>query len=158
MIIEHGVTGTIAAPRDQIWTVLSNFADLSWNPGITECHLIDDTVTGVGAIRIMTTPDGMIIYERLVELEPQTSLSYAFAGAPPIPVLTSRITVALTDAGGGATNVHWAGRFDVVSEDAADTTEHVNTELAWPALITGLAAELGVEVDLRSAVPSGVLN
>lgn len=150
MFIEHAVTATIAAPRNRIWALLADFADQPWNPGLASCRLVDDAVTGVGAIRIMTTPDGMVIYERLVDLEPETTLIYAFVAAPPIPVLTSRITVTLTDAGddGRATSVRWAGQFEVVSDDDARVAEHVDTEIAWPALITGLAGQLGVEATL----------
>lgn len=151
MRTEHAVTGLLHAPRDQVGTALSNFADQSWNPGITECHLVDDDVIGLGAIRAMTTPDGLIIYERLDALHPNRRLSYAFAWAPPVPVLTSHVTVTLTDTADGATRIVWAGAFDVLSDDDARAAEHAETELAWPALITGLASKLGVQVDLHPA-------
>ncbi len=147
MHIEHAVRGTIHASPARVWALVGTFADQSWNPGIKDCHLVDDRVAGIGAIRRMQGTDGSIIFERLDELRPGRALTYSFAGCPPGPVLTSRTTVTVTGsprAAGEATEITWSGVFDVVGDDERRTVEHLNRDIVWPALIGGLAASLGV--------------
>ena len=152
MRIEHAIRGTIRAPRADVWALVGAFEDQSWNPGVRSCDLVDEEgAARVGSIRRMQTTEGSTIFERLEGVDPGRSLAYSFAGSPPVPVLTSRNTITLSDPhgpAGASTDITWSGAYDVLGDDDRRAVEHVNLRVVWPASIGALAAALGAEHSL----------
>lgn len=156
MRIEHAIRGTIRAPRADVWALVGAFEDQSWSPGVRSCDLVDEEgAARVGSIRLIQTTEGSTIFERLEDIDPGRSLAYSFVGNPPIPVLTSRNTITLTDSpdsAGGSTDITWSGAYDVLGDDDRRAVEHVNLRVVWPALVGALASNLGVEHSLDTSV------
>ena len=89
-------------------------------------------------------------------MTPGRALTYSFAGTPPIPVLTSRTTIAQTDShstAGPSTQISWSGAFDVLGDGDRRTVEHINCDIVWPATLGALAAAVGAGHSPGTQVP-----
>jgi len=66
---------TINAPAEKVWSIIKNYGDMSWHPGI-----FNTTVEGgnnKGAIRVLTLKDGGTITEELKKYDDK-KMSYAY--------------------------------------------------------------------------------
>lgn len=127
----------INAPVDQVWSYVRDFGNLAeWLPAIEACDL-EDGGSGVGAVRRVTAPGGVVFRERLVALSDlDHTLTYDFLESP-LPVRNLHATIRLapvTDT--GATFAEWWGVFNA---DASDE-ESMTGLLAQGVYRTGLEA------------------
>ena len=74
----------ILRPPDEIWQVLSEFADISsWAPNVDHSCILSDQTAGVGAIRRIQSGRATLV-ETVVEWEERSRLSYSIGGLPPV--------------------------------------------------------------------------
>lgn len=105
------ITREINAPADKVWSVVSNFQDLSWIPGVAK---VEGSGNDVGATRTITLENGEQLTENLDKFDAgKMMLMYRAAGDNvkflPVTNYSSRLTVK--DAGGGKSTVTWWGAF-----------------------------------------------
>jgi len=115
---EHTVHETIAiaAPAAAVWKQVRDFGGLSaWLPSIASSEIVVGENNVVGAVRLLTLPDGGQVREELLAHDDAThSLSYSILEAP-LPVKDYRSTITVRKAGEG-TEVEWNGSFDAGPE------------------------------------------
>lgn len=97
---------TIAAPADEIWSVLADFGSISsWAPNADHSCILFSGADGAAvgtARRIQVKRDTLV--ERITEFTPPHALGYAIEGLPKrLRRVSNRWT--LTPAGAGATDV-----------------------------------------------------
>lgn len=134
---------TINAPAEKVWSIIKNYDDMSWLPGIKSTTA--DKGNGKGSIRVLTLKDGGTITEELKKYD-EKKMSYAYkitdmstaktithAGAeekvPVLPVDNYAASIEVEDKGGSAL-VSWkAGYYraymnnnppEEMNEDAAN--------------------------------------
>ena len=101
-----------SAPREVVWDLLADLR--SWQEWgdwqITDIEREGDPPPyGVGTIRRLVQRP-ITMKERVELLEPPSRFGYeALSG---LPMRNYHAVVTLTDAGEGATNIHWESRFD----------------------------------------------
>ena len=100
------------APRHTVWEVLADLR--SWQDWgdwqITEVEREGDPPPyGVGTLRRLVQRP-LTMHERVELLEPPSRFGYELLSG--LPVRDYHSVVTLTDAGPGATNIHWESRFD----------------------------------------------
>lgn len=104
--IRVAVVRELDAPVDAVWTVLSNFGDVSW--AIPPGARVDVIGEGVGMIRRMHMPGGVAVDEVLESRDADTrTFSYAIPGEMPMPVTDFRAWVQLEPIAGTQTRVFW---------------------------------------------------
>ena len=60
---EYTVSDEFKASADEVWKVIADFGGLiDWAPGIESCETVGE---GVGAVRTLGMPDGLVMKERL---------------------------------------------------------------------------------------------
>ena len=105
------VSEDIGAPAQAAWEKLGDFAGIGkWMPGIEKC---DTEGEGVGAVRAIGMPGGVVVKERLESHDPEgRSLSYAIIEGP-LPVQNYVATIRVSESGPAACHVDWTARFDL---------------------------------------------
>ena len=104
------VKETVAASADDVWRVLSDFGGIEPNEMIAGCSLEGE---GVGAVRTITLNGGGEIVERLESQDDNARVfRYAIINDCPLPVENYTATVAVLDAGSGASQGDWTGNFE----------------------------------------------
>lgn len=66
---------TINAPAEKVWSIIKNYGDMSWHPGIFNTTVQGDN--NKGAIRVLTLKDGGTITEELKKYDDK-KMSYAY--------------------------------------------------------------------------------
>lgn len=134
---------TINAPAEKVWSIIKNFDDMSWHPGIKSVKA--DKGNEKGSVRVLALKDGGTISEELKKYDDK-GMSYAYkitdistektishAGAeekvPVLPVDNYSATIDVT-SNGNATTVSWKAAYyraytnnnppDEMNEDAAN--------------------------------------
>lgn len=109
-------TLNLDASAADVWAVIGDFQSLdSWHPAVATS---EDISTGGDNLRKLTTGDGAVIIEKLVDSGPAT-YSYAITDSPiPVENYVSKIEVA--DSGSGCV-VTWSSTF----EPKADVAEGI---------------------------------
>ncbi len=104
----------VLASADDIWSVLSAFADISqWAPNVDHSCMMSDIISGVGAVRRIQT-GSTVVLETVLTWEPNAELSYRLDGLP--PVLRSVVNSwTLTPNGAGSTLVVLTSTIDAGS-------------------------------------------
>lgn len=75
---------TIAAPKADIWTILSDFASISsWAPNVDHSCLMSEQFEGIGMVRRIQT-GSLTVLETVTGWEPPAILSYSISGLPPV--------------------------------------------------------------------------
>jgi len=94
---------------DAVWKELADFGGIGvWGPGIVSCKLEG---SGVGAVRAVEMPGGVVMEERLESLDDETrTLQYSIIGGP-LPVNDYLATVTVSEADGGC-RVDWGASFE----------------------------------------------
>ncbi len=110
----------VAASVGEVWQLLSDFGGLDkWIDAsvIKSCECDGNQV---GAVRVLTMPDGAVIRERLDVLDAKAHrFTYSILGESPIPVDHYSATVKLTAAKGG-TQIDWVSTFEPRGISQAD--------------------------------------
>jgi hypothetical protein len=102
-----------AAPREVVWDVLADVRTWSdwgdWHTTELEREG-DPRPHGVGAIRL-TARRPLTVREQVEVWDPPERFGYTLLSGLPLRDYHSLVT--LTEAGDGATSIHWRSRFDV---------------------------------------------
>lgn len=126
---------TIAAPPAKVWAVLKDFADVSWNPGITKAEATGGN--DPGATRTITLKNGKPLVEGLDEYTAdQMSYGYRLSteNLEALPVSFYSATIAVTASGEGS-EVTWIGRF-YRGDTSNFPPDELNDEAAVKAMTT----------------------
>jgi mxaD protein len=128
---------TIAAPPAKVWAALKEFADFSWNPGVTKTEATGGNEAG--ATRTITLKNGKVLVEGLDEYTAE-SMSYGYRlsteNLEALPVSFYSATIAVTPAGEGS-EVTWIGRF-YRGDTSNFPPDELNDEAAVKAMTTFL--------------------
>ena len=129
---------TLNAPAETVWALISDFGSLSeYVEAATTCVLEGE---GIGAVRVITLPDGAILKERLERLEADTmTLEYSITEGP-LPVADYRSVMTLTETEGGCT-LSWEGRF--LADGASDEEAAAAMKGIYEMGFSGLARIFG---------------
>ena len=100
-------SATVSGDPQWVWWDIGDFCEIeAWHPVVAECEDWDeDGVT----YRTLTTTDGAVIKERLIE-ETDTGYSYEIIESP-LPVANYRATLSVMPGGEG-TVIDWSAHFD----------------------------------------------
>jgi hypothetical protein len=139
-----------AAPRHLVWDVLADVR--SWHEWgrwqSTELEREGDPPPdGVGAIR-RNVRRPLTIREQVELWEPPSRFGYTLLSG--VPVRDYHAVVTLTDAGDGATNIHWQSRFDGRWR-VLDAPMRAFVRAALDEVARGVAEEAERRVVVRSA-------
>lgn len=111
---EHEVHETIAiaAPAAAVWKQVREFGALdTWLPAVSASEIVVGENNVVGAVRLLTLPDGGQVREELLAHDDEArSVSYSILEAP-LPVENYRSTLTVHEAESGS-RVEWHGRFE----------------------------------------------
>jgi A-factor type gamma-butyrolactone 1'-reductase (1S-forming) len=160
MRVENTYRAVIDAAATDVWALLSDFGDLSWDPGVRSCSLVPDVRGGPGVVREIRPAQGGVIRERLEQVDEGRSLSYSFVGTPPIPVSSSYTTVtvtALDEAPAAHTVVLWQGSYDVADDHDRDAVTQLNEQVVWPSLAQALSFALTHQSKGSTMTTNGML-
>jgi hypothetical protein len=122
-------SAVIAAPPDQVWTILRDFNGLpGWHPAVIESAIENgDAIDRIGCVRQYRRKDGAVIRERLVALdELGHSLSYTLLDAP-LPVKGYVATLRLTRiTETNRTFAEWLAWYDCAAQDEGRLRESIH--------------------------------
>lgn len=106
---EISVNEEFSAAADTVWKELADFGGIGeWGPGIQSCKVEGE---GIGCVRAIEMPGGMVIKERLDALDDAArALSYAIVDGP-LPVENYLATVSVHEVDDGC-RVDWGATFD----------------------------------------------
>jgi hypothetical protein len=106
----------LPADIDQVWAVVGDFHGVAkWMSALDTCVAVGGLAAGeLGAIREVTTRDGLTVQERLVAYDGAGhSYSYEFVGTIPYPVSSYRGSAHLLPiVEDGTTFIEWFGDFE----------------------------------------------
>ena len=110
------MTRDVAAPADDVWTLLRDFGNVGWIPGPTRVDVEGD---GPGMRRLIHgSGDGPPVVERLISVDDAgRTIEYAIDENNPLPVDEYRGTVTIDDAPGGA-RIRWSAAFEPSGDEA----------------------------------------
>ena len=145
---------TINAPAEKVWSLIKNYGDMSWHPGIKSTTV--DNGNSKGSIRVLTLKDGGTITEELKKYddkkmtfaykitEMSTAKTITHAGAeekvPVLPVDNYAASIEV-EAKGEATVVSWkAGYYRAYMNN--NPPEEMNEEAANSAVTAILKSGL----------------
>jgi hypothetical protein len=117
-------------PADDVWAVIRPFDHYAW-AGVEGETVIEDDKAGdqVGAVRRVTTSAGVLRQVLLAHSDLGRSYSYAFVGAPSIPVqdyvATLRVLPVTVD---GRSFVEWWATFDCAPAERDRWVRHLEQE------------------------------
>ncbi|NBC27843.1 MAG: SRPBCC family protein [Bacteroidetes bacterium] len=115
------VSGTIQAPANDVWNVVSDFGALDqFVEAIKEC---ESDGTGVGAVRTLTLQDGAEVKEKLESLDDQNQkLTYSILSSP-LPVENYTGTIQIREKGDNKTEFSWSSTFKAKDNTADEMKE-----------------------------------
>lgn len=123
-------TTIIAAPVEQVWTLLRDFNAMPvWNPAVADSKIEDGRdADSVGCIRAFHLADGTFVRERLLELDDSRYvLRYSFE-TPAFPVRNYLATLELIPVtNGNTTFVRWHASFDEEPQDTGKYAALIST-------------------------------
>ncbi len=105
MKVKATVTRSLPYPAEQVWSLLEDFGNIHWAPGIDKLEIIGD---GVGMIRRLHI-EGLEepIDEQLEEIDPAAmTFSYVIPKGLPFPLKNYRAISSL-ESNEGSTTVTW---------------------------------------------------
>ncbi len=109
------LSGEIKASAADVWSLVSDFGNTSWVPGVSKSELIGE---GVGAYRLVYAGEAPPLKETLEALDPSArTLSYTIGAGNPLPVSSYRATVKVVDLGEGKSRLDWSSTFVPVGAD-----------------------------------------
>ena len=98
----------VAASPEEAWQALTDFCSIAvWHPGIASC---EQSEQGGATLRTLTTGDGGVVLEKLIEHDDQAmSFTYTILESP-LPVADYVSTMKVSPASEGA-SINWRGEF-----------------------------------------------
>ena len=122
---------SLPADRDTVWRAIGGFGQIAeWHPLIERAELTE--IEG-DAYRHLTTVDGELFLERLIEAGPH-HLTYEMEDGGPLPVADHRATLSVVAEPGGC-HVYWSALFVPMGADA-----HLADEIVGAFYEIGLRA------------------
>ena len=136
---EYSVNADYQASADTVWKELADFGGIGeWAPGMESCKLEG---SGVGAVRVLGMPGGVVIKERLESLdESARCLTYSITEGP-MPVENYLATVKVSEQGSGS-RVDWGASFDAPEGIPADAIG-AGVSGAYSGMLDALRTRLG---------------
>lgn len=136
---EIAVNLEFTSSPDAVWKELADFGGIGvWGPGIASCK-VDGS--GVGAVRSIEMPGGVVMQERLESLsDSDRTFTYSII-AGPLPVKNYLATVKVSAVGDGS-RVDWGATFDAPEGVPAAGIE-TGVSGAYTGMLTALKAHLG---------------
>jgi hypothetical protein len=108
-------------PASQAWAFVRDFGGAAhWSPSLRHSELKGVTSSVVGAIRIVTTTEGAVLEEQLVEMsDAERQIVYDLIKGD-VPFRDYRATLAIREivADPARCFAEWSGRFDVADDPA----------------------------------------
>lgn len=139
----------VAAPIDQVWAKVGNFADMSWYPQVVaSTELLSGDPKVVGAQRRLTLKNGGTLTETLTFFSPKArGYNYRLDDGV-LPVSNYTATLSARAAGTG-TQIIWSARFnrkgyDGKADAAADQAAQAAVEAVYDGGIKVLTDTFGV--------------
>lgn len=123
-----------AFSAQQVWTMLANFGDISWAPGMERVEVIGE---GVGMTRRIFMPDMEPIDEVMQSIDHEAmTLRYTIPRGNPMPVVDYVAGPTVISTGPDSCRVEWLGQFEATAgaseSDAADAVKGIYTMmLEW---------------------------
>lgn len=107
----------VQAPADVVWKSVGRFGDLSWHPAVAKVEITQGKEGRKGAVRKVTTRDGAVIVEELLERSARTrTVRYRIIESP-LPVADYVSTLKVSGDGDRA-SVSWSSTFRRKDEEA----------------------------------------
>ena len=119
-MINVTVQRNIPVPASSAWTLLADFGNLSWAPGMEKVEVSGE---GVGMVRSIFVSGALPIEERLEALEHDTMrLEYTIPAGLPMPVSNYRAQAQVVATGSDQCRIDWScsAQEDGVSPQEAD--------------------------------------
>jgi hypothetical protein len=129
---------SVAAPPDKTWSEIRDFQAIrEWHPAIGSCEI---TREGGDTIRVITTRDGGVLREKLLEHDDaKRRYTYSIVESPlPVSDYRSTIEVRPLTGNGNRSLIVWQGSFD--SPDGENAIKIVGG--IYEAGLEGLRARL----------------
>ncbi|WP_020499478.1 SRPBCC family protein [Sciscionella marina] len=137
-------SGIVPANADTVWEIVRDFNGMpAWHPGIARSELeTGASAATVGAVRLLTLPDGGTVRERLVSLDDtDRRMTYDILDSPfAVRRYRSTVRVAPVTATDEAF-VEWWCHYDAEAADEPEL-DKTFTRAIYAAGITGLADHL----------------
>ncbi|WP_031465620.1 SRPBCC family protein [Sciscionella sediminilitoris] len=137
-------SGIVPANADTVWEIVRDFNGMpAWHPGIASSELESGaSAATVGAVRLLTLPDGGTVRERLVSLDDaDRRMIYDILDSPfAVRSYRSTVRVAPVTATGEAF-VEWWCHYDAEAADEAQL-DKTFTRAIYATGITGLTDHL----------------
>lgn len=102
-------TAIIHAPRERVWSRVSQITRLSWVAGVRSASG-GTPRSGPGAVRKIRFEDGSLVRERIVGWKRGRYLSYVAVGG--LPLRAYHATIGLAPTAGGSTRIVWQSYLD----------------------------------------------
>jgi len=114
------------AKADDVWAKSSNFGDLgAWHPAATQTEIVEGTNNQVGAVRVITLPDGGKLKEKLEAYDAKKhTYSYTILEGV-LPVSDYHSTYTVHSVGANKTKVTWSGTFNAAGASNADAIKTI---------------------------------
>ena len=114
-------TVEIAAPADKVWSVIGNYADLTWVPAVKSSVVTDGNTPG--SVRALDLGGGILL-ERLVRYDaPKRSYTYAIHDVDTnyklVPVRHFTAMIIVTPMSRDTSKVTWEASFERLDQSAA---------------------------------------
>eukprot|EP01092_Planopodium_desertum_P003117 TRINITY_DN1528_c0_g1_i1.p1 TRINITY_DN1528_c0_g1~~TRINITY_DN1528_c0_g1_i1.p1 ORF type:complete len:147 (+),score=2.02 TRINITY_DN1528_c0_g1_i1:30-470(+) len=115
----------LPVPPAQVWKKISDFGDLSWNPGIKSCVLDKGSPDTPGAVRTLVLGNGGKVVEELILFDPKTmTLRYKIlSGALPVKDYVATTQVSSSKEG---STVTWTANFEPVGISGEDAKKLIS--------------------------------
>lgn len=109
----------IQAPADVVWKSAGRFGDLAWHPAVAKVEITRGKEGRKGAVRKVTTRDGAVIVEELLERSARSrTVRYRIVESP-LPVADYVSTLKVSGDGARAL-VSWSSTFRRKDEEAKE--------------------------------------
>ncbi len=134
------ISHEFAVSADTLWTVLSDFANLTWVPSVPRFEFEGE---GVGMTRRMYLDDTFAILEKLEALdEANRTISYSIPENNPLPCTDYYATMVVVETGPDACRLEWGCSFEPLGLTEEEAIENI-TAFYW-SLIPGIEGSVGV--------------
>jgi len=131
-LIEVSIERDYDVPAEAVWTMLADFGDISWIPGIENVVLEG---RGVGMVRHVTAPGLPELHERMDALDPERMiLDYSVPQVAYIQVKDYTARARVEALGEERCRLHWSCRAEPDGIDEAQAT--ANTRAFYEMIVS----------------------
>lgn len=133
------ISHDFAASADTLWSVVGDFANLSWVPAVPRSEFEGE---GIGMTRRMFLDDTFAILEKLEALDEESrTTSYSIPENNPLPCTDYYATMTVVDTGPGTCRLEWGCTFEPLGMTDDEAVENI-TAFYW-SLIPGIEEAAG---------------